>query len=104
MAHERLNALLASFIPLIPLLFQRGAQDIDWGVVTDTKPFAPKYLPPVPELLKDEALINLYNHAYNMDSISGPRWLLGVISQPLGTSHLVADALRAHFQVNVVPS
>ncbi|KAM5537980.1 hypothetical protein V8D89_008456 [Ganoderma adspersum] len=107
MPHERLNALLASFIPLIPLLFQRGAQDVDWGIVTDSKPFAPKYLPPVPGLLKDEALINLYYHAYDIDSIPGPRWFLDAISQSLGTSHPVADALRAlrsHFQVNVVPS
>ncbi|KAI1786344.1 hypothetical protein LXA43DRAFT_1034311 [Ganoderma leucocontextum] len=108
MPHERLNALLASFIPLIPLLYQRRAQDTDWGnIVTNSEPFAPKYLPPIPELPKDQGLAKLYNHACEINFMLGPRWLRDAISQPLDTSLPVVDALgaiRSHFQVNVATS
>ena len=108
MPHERLNALLASFIPLLPLLYQHQAQEIDWGkIVTRTKPFAPKYLPPVPELPKDQALASFYSHAYTIDFTSSTGWLRVAISQPLERSLPVVDALgafRSHFQVNVVSS
>ncbi|PIL33658.1 hypothetical protein GSI_04281 [Ganoderma sinense ZZ0214-1] len=108
MSHERLNAFLASLIPLIPLLFQRGAQDIDWGdFVSHSKPFAPKYLSPPLELPEDEALANLYCHAFGINSMLGSRWLLDAISQPLKTSFPVADALgalRSHFQMDAATS